>query len=267
MDKNLLKKIIEYEVKYTEHTTAKDKWILLNDVIKSLDVVTNPLIADVGGGGVTAEIIKYWFPKSSLFTLNQSHNQTLIDMGEKFSTLITLNLDANDIDEFEDNKLDVIFFMDIIEHLIDPDKTLVNLKRVLKKGGYLIISTPNFADIYNRIFMLFGWSTHNYNVSEWYKTGNPFIKDISGKRHGNHKSVFMVNQLVELLSEVYGLEIVYSKGYSYYEQDWLSYYSEKGATEFTKNRMNRLELIRKWLSTILPLSLDEGMLLICRKNT
>ena len=115
--------------------------------------------------------------------------------------------------------------------------------------------------------MLFGWSTHNYQVSQWYKTGNPFIKDISGKRHGNHKSVFMVNQLIELLSEVYGFEIVYSKGYSYYESDWLSYSSEKDATEFTRNRMNRLDVIRKWLSYILPLSLNEGMLLVCRKNT
>ncbi|MBV5278279.1 MAG: methyltransferase domain-containing protein [Campylobacteraceae bacterium] len=42
---------------------------------------------------------------------------------------------------FDDNTFDIIFSMETIEH-VDPNKTLNELKRVLKKDGYLILSTP-----------------------------------------------------------------------------------------------------------------------------
>ncbi|MCT7588133.1 class I SAM-dependent methyltransferase [Aliarcobacter butzleri] len=42
---------------------------------------------------------------------------------------------------FNNATFDVILCMETIEH-VDPDKSLKELKRVLKKGGYLILSTP-----------------------------------------------------------------------------------------------------------------------------
>lgn len=42
---------------------------------------------------------------------------------------------------FDDNFFDVILCMETIEH-VDPDKTLVELKRVMKNDAYLIMSTP-----------------------------------------------------------------------------------------------------------------------------
>ena len=263
MNRKFLKEIKQFEKNSSEHTTAKDKWVILNnDVVAALDVPDEPIISDIGGTGRSAQIIKSWWSKSYLSTLNLSHSDDMESLN--LSELITANLDDKNFDAVDNDSLDIVFFMDIIEHLIDPDNALINLRNIIKDKGYLIISTPNFADIFNRIFMLFGWSTHNYNVSQYYKTGNPFIKDISGKRHGNHKSMFMVNQLKELLSEVYGMEIVFSKGYSYYEQDWLSYYSDKDSAEFLKDRLSRIEVLRKWISPILPLSMSEGMLLVCK---
>ncbi len=41
-----------------------------------------------------------------------------------------------------------IFLFEILEHLHDPEKTLDECLRVLKKGGVLILTTPNYASFW-----------------------------------------------------------------------------------------------------------------------
>lgn len=43
---------------------------------------------------------------------------------------------------FKDNEFDFIFAFEVMEHLANPKKALINLKRKLKKGGALIFTTP-----------------------------------------------------------------------------------------------------------------------------
>lgn len=42
----------------------------------------------------------------------------------------------------KDNYYDVIFAFEVLEHLVNPQKALQNLKRKLKNGGALIFTTP-----------------------------------------------------------------------------------------------------------------------------
>lgn len=48
---------------------------------------------------------------------------------------------------FEDESFDIILFMDVIEHLDYPlqNKALIEIRRLLKKSGNLLISIPNLA--------------------------------------------------------------------------------------------------------------------------
>jgi ubiquinone/menaquinone biosynthesis C-methylase UbiE len=48
---------------------------------------------------------------------------------------------------YADDTFDIINFTDILEHLFDPLRGLREANRVLKKGGYLMIDTPNRAYI------------------------------------------------------------------------------------------------------------------------
>lgn len=48
---------------------------------------------------------------------------------------------------FEDYFFDGIIFSETIEHLINPNKTVEELKRVLKKNGVLVITTPNYDSL------------------------------------------------------------------------------------------------------------------------
>lgn len=57
---------------------------------------------------------------------------------------------------FKKQTFDVVFASEILEHIIDTDGFLQNCNKVLKKGGSLIITTPNIATPISRLRMLFG---------------------------------------------------------------------------------------------------------------
>ncbi len=64
---------------------------------------------------------------------------------------------------FEDDTFDVIICFETIEHVVDYEKSLMELKRVLKKDGILIMSTPNkyvYSDSRN--------FKNNYHFHEFY---------------------------------------------------------------------------------------------------
>ena len=69
---------------------------------------------------------------------------------------------------YQPGMFDVIFAGEVIEHVFDVDKFLDELARVLKPGGYLIITTPNLARLSDRFRFLVGISpkhvapTHSY---------------------------------------------------------------------------------------------------------
>lgn len=44
---------------------------------------------------------------------------------------------------FEDKSFDVVTLNEVLVHLLNPDKVLKEIRRVLKKGGYLLGSTPH----------------------------------------------------------------------------------------------------------------------------
>ena len=52
---------------------------------------------------------------------------------------------------------DLVIALEIIEHLYDTDFFLSEIQRVLKPGGYLVLSTPNLASLNNRIRLLLGF--------------------------------------------------------------------------------------------------------------
>ena len=51
---------------------------------------------------------------------------------------------------------DAIVYGDILEHLVNPLRVLVELDRALAPGGFLVISVPNIAHLYIRLLLLFG---------------------------------------------------------------------------------------------------------------
>ncbi|MGY0486722.1 class I SAM-dependent methyltransferase [Streptomyces sp. WG-D5] len=57
---------------------------------------------------------------------------------------------------FASGSADAVLLSEVIEHLVDPDAALDEIRRVLRPGGHLMLSTPNLAAWYNRALLLAG---------------------------------------------------------------------------------------------------------------
>lgn len=57
---------------------------------------------------------------------------------------------------FGDDMFDVVYSGEVIEHLYNPDLLLEECGRVLKPGGLLVLTTPNFQTWYNRVLFAAG---------------------------------------------------------------------------------------------------------------
>jgi len=55
-----------------------------------------------------------------------------------------------------DAAADVVIMSELIEHLVDPDEAIAEVRRVLRPGGSLLLSTPNLAAWYNRGLLALG---------------------------------------------------------------------------------------------------------------
>ena len=68
-------------------------------------------------------------------------------------------------DEFpyKEKSFDMVIFCEIIEHLtVDPVHTLVQINRLLKEGGYVIITTPNVLRYENVVKLIMGRNIHDH---------------------------------------------------------------------------------------------------------
>jgi SAM-dependent methyltransferase len=53
---------------------------------------------------------------------------------------------------FEDNSLDLVYCSEVVEHLEQPEQLFLEIHRVLQPGAFLILTTPNEPNIFQRSF-------------------------------------------------------------------------------------------------------------------
>ncbi|MCX5695997.1 MAG: methyltransferase domain-containing protein [Candidatus Omnitrophica bacterium] len=77
---------------------------------------------------------------------------------ERFKYRNLIKFEASNLERslpFPENSFDYILFLEVIEHLYNPDFVIGQISRLLKPGGALIISTPNILNLGSRIRFLF----------------------------------------------------------------------------------------------------------------
>lgn len=122
---------------------------------------------------------------------------------------------------FKSKIFDSIIAGELIEHLNDPEGFLLECKRIIRKGGVLIITTPNKKSWVNRL--------------------------LKSSFHPEHVSLFDANSLQLLVSRYFRIERFFLLSY-----DEISCWG---------SRHKNLFWVRKLVHNFLPVSLQEEMVL------
>lgn len=112
---------------------------------------------------------------------------------------------------FPDGFFDLVTCLEVIEHLLDPDNMLKEVHRVVREGGWLLVSTPNLASWTNRLSILLGYQPYNVEVSTEIVAGVPYRKGVFGTPAG-HIRAFTFRALKNLLDH-HGFRIAKVAGY------------------------------------------------------
>lgn len=121
-------------------------------------------IIDIGGNtGVISKILQ-----------DKGFNVTVADISKealnncKKKKLKTVQFDFNDVFPIKNNTYDLIIAGEVIEHILDVELFLNECNRILRKNGYIVVSTPNLATFKDRIGFLFGKMPRQINPHHEY---------------------------------------------------------------------------------------------------
>jgi len=125
---------------------------LLNDVVSKESKKTLTLLSIACSSGVFEEQIRNKFG-ISVFGIDAAEHSLRIASERGISTV------RGDVAKplpFAGGSFDFVFAGEIIEHIFDTRSFLMEINRVLKPDGHLILTTPNLARLDDRIKLLFG---------------------------------------------------------------------------------------------------------------
>jgi len=120
---------------------------------------------------------------------------------------------------FDDSFFDIVYIGDVIEHLVDPDFALEEIRRVLRPEGTLCLSTPNLASWYNRILLFLGIQPIFTEVSSEYILGRKLTLLGQHSKPVGHLRLFTLSSLRDLLElHEYNITSVYGAANYYVEK-------------------------------------------------
>lgn len=112
---------------------------------------------------------------------------------------------------------DLVIANQIIEHILNVDLFIKELKRIIKPQGYLLVATENLSSWHNLAALFLGWQAFSQHLSYLKNIGNPMrmAKYTNYDKSGMHIKIFTPRGLTELL-KLYGFEIEAFYGAGYY---------------------------------------------------
>lgn len=156
------------------HLGTRIRYFLLCLALKKMHLPTNLKVLDAGCG--------YGFTSLGLKARNFSvvgidSDPRRIDVARRLSTILRLDIDflIEDIYHlpFEPNHFDLCICFEVLEHLKYDLKALKAFSQIIKKGGYLFVSFPNYIPFITKkdanILQRFGHLRSGYTIAQFSK--------------------------------------------------------------------------------------------------
>ncbi|WP_225353793.1 class I SAM-dependent methyltransferase [Methanolacinia petrolearia] len=119
---------------------------------------------------------------------------------------------------FRNESFDVIHANQVLEHLNGTDVFLKEVYRMLKPGGYAILSTPNLGSSHNLVSLFIGYQPFSSHISNEVILGNP-LDPKQNMEHSSpgeiHLRIFTYRGLIDLLKH-HGFCVEKIRGMGYY---------------------------------------------------
>jgi methionine biosynthesis protein MetW len=154
---------------------------------------------DVGcGDGGTSGV---WLNERTASYLGVDVSEAAVEMARGRGLEARRIADAGKL-PFAADSFDVAVCIEVLEHLLEPQLAVSEIRRVLRPGGRLILTVPNVAHWRNRVDSLLGrWNPRGDHLS----AAEPW--------RDAHVRFFTIGSLTSLI-EVCGLEVVERGGYA-----------------------------------------------------
>ncbi|TXG76634.1 class I SAM-dependent methyltransferase [Patescibacteria group bacterium] len=138
--------------KYTEEGSGKIGSKLLDGYFKTVENLLNEsgyattkkkiTAIELGcGEGYSTQRLHKMLPKSAHFVASE-YVKALVPKAQKLNPKVKVIQESVYELTHKDNSFDVVFLLEVLEHLDYPDKALEEIRRVIKPGGVLVLGVP-----------------------------------------------------------------------------------------------------------------------------
>jgi ubiquinone/menaquinone biosynthesis C-methylase UbiE len=216
MRDDLLAKFEEIE---DRHWWWEGRRRLVADFLKNIYNNKPAAILDVGcGTGETISFVKKSRRKWRVWGID--NNPTAIKYARSRGHKTIRLANAKKL-PFGNNKFDAILVLDVLEHIKDPGKALLEMKRVLKPRGKILITSPAMKYI---------WSRHDVGQGHVTRFNREELRELAEKAGLKTEAIRYFNFffsgpiiLIRVLSRVRGFGFVanYDNGVNYGVVNWV----------------------------------------------
>lgn len=127
----------------------------------------NISLLDVGcGEGVLGKVLRQQF-EGTLYLVGVDISGTALRYASQYyDKVIEANIEMDDLAQsLPEKQFDYVVCLEVLEHLFEPSNVLKQVKRFLKKHGFLVASFPNIAFWKYRLDLLKGTFPKGYTLS------------------------------------------------------------------------------------------------------